>query len=85
MKDFWADFKDPIQQTAEEIRQFSDDRQSERDAEKAFDAKVERVAMRILGRERDPAPGVDWFCNRTWTVNEVRRLVRAALEAEEAF
>lgn len=83
MKDFWADFKDPIQKVAEEIRQFSDDRQSERGTEKAFDAKVERVAMHLLGKKADPGPGVDWRCNRAWTVNDVRALVRSALEAEE--
>ena len=56
---------------------------AERDAEKAFDAKVERVAMHLLGKKDDPAPGVDWYCDRSWTVNDVRALVRSALEAEE--
>lgn len=75
----------PLQRAAEEIRAVSEHRQSERDAEKAFDAKVERIAMHMLGKKADPSPGVDWFCNRAWTVNDVRELVRSALEAEEAI
>lgn len=75
----------PLQRAAEEIRQVSEDRQAERDAEKAFHDKVERVAMHLLGKKADPSPGVDWFCNRAWTVNDVRALVRSALEAEEAI
>lgn len=85
MKDFWTDFKDPIQRAADEIRAVSEHRQVERDAEKALDAKVERLAMHLLGKRADPAPGVDWYCNRAWTVNDVRALVRSALEAEEAI
>lgn len=74
-----------IEKACEEIRAVSEHRQAERDAEKAFDAKVERIAMHLLGKNADPAPGVDWFCNRAWTVNDVRALVRSALEAEEAI
>ena len=48
-----------------------------------FDRKCERVTMRLLGREVDPSPGVDWSCSRRWTVNEVRALVRRALEPEQ--
>lgn len=70
----------PLEKACEEIRQVSEERQAERDAAKAFDAQVERVTMHILGKPKDPAPGVDWFCNRAWTVNEVRQLVREALE-----
>lgn len=67
------------------IRAVLEARQSERDAEKAFNAKVERIAMHLLGKKTDPSPGVDWLCNRAWTVNDVRGLVRSALEAEEAI
>lgn len=73
-----------IHAAAEEIRQFAEGRQAKVEAEKAFDAKVERVSMHLLGRQTDPAPGIDWFACRTWTVNEVRALVRSALEAEKA-
>jgi hypothetical protein len=73
-----------LEKAVEEIRRVSEERQAQRDAEKAFDARVERVAMRLLGKQADPSPGVNWFCNRAWTVNEVRALVRSALEAEEA-
>lgn len=49
----------------------------------AFEEKCERVAMVLLGKDRDPAPGVDWVCNRQWTVSQVRQLVRTALELEQ--
>jgi hypothetical protein len=42
---------------------------------------VEQVAMSILGKERDLAPGVNWHCDRQWRVNDVRKRVRHALEA----
>jgi hypothetical protein len=48
-----------------------------------FEARCERVAMRILGKTVDPAPGVDWTCNRNWSVCQVRDSVRVALEAEQ--
>lgn len=44
-----------------------------------LETEVERITMHILGKEKDPAPGVDWFCNRAWTVNEVREIVREAI------
>lgn len=50
--------------------------------EAAFDAMCERVAMRILGKRKDPSPGVNWHCNRSWKVEHFRALVREALAAE---
>lgn len=47
---------------------------------KRKEKEIERVTMHILGKNKDPAPGIDWFCNRAWTVNEVRQLVREAIE-----
>lgn len=44
------------------------------------DDMVERATMKLLAHEKDPAPGIDWHCNRQWTVNRVRELMRAALE-----
>lgn len=41
---------------------------------------VEAITMRLLGKERDPAPGVDWHSNRTWTVNSVRAAVRGIVD-----
>lgn len=40
---------------------------------------VETVAMSILGKECDPAPGVDWYCDRAWRVSQVRESVANAL------
>lgn len=40
---------------------------------------VERVTMAILGKDKDPSPGVNWNVHRMWRVNDVRELVRAAL------
>lgn len=40
---------------------------------------VESVAMALLGKDCDPAPGVDWHCNRDWRVSQVREQVRLAL------
>ena len=48
-----------------------------------FDARCERVAMHLVGKNTDPSPGVDWICNRDWRVSDVRRLVREALEREQ--
>lgn len=42
---------------------------------------VEQVAMSMLGKPVDPAPGVNWLCSRQWCVNDVRAAVRGALEA----
>lgn len=44
------------------------------------DQLVESVTMAILGKAVDPAPGVNWQCDRSWTVNDVRQAVRAALD-----
>lgn len=44
------------------------------------DDLVEKVAMALLGNFTDPAPGVNWQCNRQWRVNEVRQAVRTALD-----
>lgn len=41
---------------------------------------VEQVTMGVLGRKTDPAPGINWHCNRQWQVNDVRKSVRGALE-----
>lgn len=49
----------------------------------AFEEKCERIVMVLLGKTKDPAPGVDWACNRQWTVSQVRQLVRTALESEQ--
>ena len=45
------------------------------------DAMVERATMALLGKTHDSAPGVDWRCDRSWTVNRVRELMRLALSA----
>lgn len=44
-------------------------------------AMVERATMTLLGKTHDTAPGVDWRCDRSWTVNRVRELMRRALTA----
>lgn len=44
-------------------------------------AMVERATMELLGKTHDTAPGVDWRCDRSWTVNRVRELMRRALTA----
>jgi hypothetical protein len=56
--------------------------QIQEDAAANFDAMCERITLRILGKDRDPSPGVDWHCNRSWKISKVRELVRAALESE---
>ena len=43
---------------------------------------VERITMAILGKDADPAPGINWVCDRMWAVNDVRERVRAALNPE---
>lgn len=43
------------------------------------DEMVETVTMGILGKEKDPAPGVNWRCSRFWAVNDVRDVVRKSL------
>ncbi|WP_157645480.1 hypothetical protein [Burkholderia ubonensis] len=45
------------------------------------DVLVEKVAMGVLGEQVDTAPGINWYCHREWRVNDVRKLVRGALEA----
>jgi hypothetical protein len=49
-------------------------------ARKDSDQLVEQVAMLILGKDVDLAPGVNWHCDRAWRVNDVRQKVRQALE-----
>lgn len=50
--------------------------------EAELDARTERATMRLLGKESDPAPGVNWKCNRYWTVRRVRNLMREILRGE---
>ena len=45
------------------------------------EAMVERATMALLGKSHDTAPGIDWRCDRAWTVNKVRKNMRAALTA----
>lgn len=45
------------------------------------EAMVERATMTLLGKSHDTAPGIDWRCDRAWTVNKVRKHMRAALTA----
>jgi hypothetical protein len=49
-------------------------------ARKDSDQLVEQVAMLILGKDVDLAPGINWHCDRAWRVNDVRQKVRQALE-----
>lgn len=49
-------------------------------APRVTDDMVERATMKLLAHEKDLAPGIDWHCNRQWTVNKVRALMRSALE-----
>ncbi|MEX3984164.1 hypothetical protein AB4Y45_34995 [Paraburkholderia sp. EG287A] len=44
------------------------------------DHLAEQVTMAILKKQGDPSPGINWQCSRHWTVNDVRRLVRDALD-----
>ena len=50
-------------------------------AREISEAEVERATMALLEKDTDPSPGVDWICDRSWRVNAVRKLMRAALEA----
>ncbi len=45
------------------------------------DGMVERATMALLGKSHDTAPGIDWRCDRAWTVNKVRKHMHAALTA----
>lgn len=45
------------------------------------DEMVERATMTLLGHTDDAAPTVNWQCDRQWKVNDVRRHMRAALDA----
>lgn len=49
-------------------------------ARKGPDELVEQVAMSILGKAKDLAPGINWHCDRAWRVNDVRDKVRHGLE-----
>lgn len=44
------------------------------------DQLVEQVTMSILGKQCDPSPGVNWHCNRSWRVDDVRAAVKGALD-----
>jgi len=44
-------------------------------------AMVERATMLLLGHELDRAPGVNWRCDRHWTVNLVRERMRVVIAA----
>lgn len=53
------------------------------------DAMVESVCMALLGKQKDPAPQVNWWASRQWRVNTLREKMRKALqkaldEAKEA-
>lgn len=41
---------------------------------------VETVTMSLLGKATDPSPGINWYSNRAWRVNDVRKRVHDALE-----
>jgi hypothetical protein len=41
---------------------------------------VEQVTMGVLGKKVDPAPGINWYCNRDWKVEDVRAAVRRAMQ-----
>lgn len=45
------------------------------------DDMVQRATLALLDVKYDPAPGVDWHCNRHWRVSEVREHMRRALKA----
>ena len=45
------------------------------------DQLVEAVTMSLLGKAVDPAPGVNWQCDRSWTVIDLRQAIRRALDA----
>lgn len=45
------------------------------------DSLIEQVSMELLGKPKDPAPGMNWQCDRQWRVDDVRKAVRGALEA----
>lgn len=47
------------------------------------EAMVERATMTLLGKSHDTAPGIDWRCDRAWTVNKVRKNMHAALTAAQ--
>jgi len=44
------------------------------------DAMVEAATMALLGKTKDPLPGIDWWASRQWRVNKVRAKMRKALE-----
>ncbi|HDR9106016.1 hypothetical protein P5X00_36400 [Paraburkholderia sp. A2RO-4L] len=41
---------------------------------------VEQVTMGVLGKKVDPTPGINWYCNRDWKVEDVRAAVRRAMQ-----
>lgn len=50
--------------------------------EAQLEERTERATMRLLGKTCDPAPGVNWKCNRYWTVRRVRNLMREILRGD---
>ncbi len=50
--------------------------------ESQLEERTERATMRLLGKTSDPAPGVNWKCNRYWTVRRVRNLMREILRGD---
>lgn len=44
------------------------------------DHLVDSVTLALLGKTTDPAPDVNWQCDRSWTINDVRQAVRSALD-----
>lgn len=54
--------------------------QRERDAH--LEERVERATMQLLGKPFDPAPGVNWECNRYWKVRRARNLMRKILQGD---
>lgn len=47
-----------------------------------LEERVERATMQLLGKPVDPAPGVNWECNRYWKVRRVRNLMRKILQGD---
>lgn len=40
---------------------------------------VEKATMTLLGHDHDRSPHVNWQCNRSWRVNDVRKAMRRAM------
>lgn len=52
---------------------------------KVTDEQVEEVALKVLGYDKDPAPGIDWVCSRVWRIGTVRKRVKEALHKVFGF